>query len=292
MAELSPDIIEQIADACKAGAGDAGGSLSSALDSTMQIVDVAGDGPQSLASLPEELAAPGLGLILQLGDAALALLMPEATNLLPAWYAQPDPTGESKLQTLGQELSMLLLPDDLEISKFTAGAVANLAHALSEAQAADPLGWVQLSLEGDDGKGTFYLCWPLAHPEGFLPKTEPAQPAPEVAGPTAETMTVEEVHGYDIESLPSYSRSLLNIHVPVVVRLASTKMSVEDIVNLGQGSIIQFDKSCDDSLDLEAGGQKLAAGEAVKVGDKFGLRITSIQLPDERYLTVGKKAAG
>jgi hypothetical protein len=40
-------------------------------------------------------------------------------------------------------------------------------------------------------------------------------------------------------------------------------------------------------LDLEAGGIPIAAGEAVKVGDKFGLRITSIRLPEERLLPVG-----
>jgi flagellar motor switch/type III secretory pathway protein FliN len=55
---------------------------------------------------------------------------------------------------------------------------------------------------------------------------------------------------------------------------------------LGPGSIIQFDKSCEEMLELDAGGRRIAMGEAVKVGDKFGLRITSIILPDERFRPV------
>jgi flagellar motor switch/type III secretory pathway protein FliN len=61
---------------------------------------------------------------------------------------------------------------------------------------------------------------------------------------------------------------------------------VREIVQLGPGAIIQFEKSCEEMLELEAGSIPIAAGEAVKVGDKFGLRITSIRLPEERMLPV------
>ena len=88
----------------------------------------------------------------------------------------------------------------------------------------------------------------------------------------------------DAARLPSYSRSLLRIRVPVTVTLAAKRQPVSRIVELGQGSIIQFEKPCDETLDLQVGGHTIAAGEAVKVGDKFGLRITSIILPGERFL--------
>ena len=292
MANLSQEIIEQVVDACKAGAGDAGGSLSSALDNAMQIVDVVAGEPLAASALPEELAGPGLAVALHVGEEAIALLLPEATNLLPPWYTQPDPTGESKLQTLAQELSMLLLPDNLEVGEFAAGAVNNLADALQSAAIAESAACIQLSMSGDDGNGNFYMCWPVASPKALLPEPEtPATTASEPDAAPATTPVAAAADGdceADLESLPTYSRSLLNIRVPVVVKLASTKMAVEDVVNLGPGAIIQFDKSCEDSLDLEAGGNVLAAGDAVKVGDKFGLRITSIRLPDERYQTVGK----
>ena len=292
MANLSQEIIEQVVDACKAGAGDAGGSLSSALDNAMQIVDVVAGEPLAASAIPEELAGPGLAVALHVGEEAIALLLPEATNLLPPWYTQPDPTGESKLQTLAQELSMLLLPENLEVGDFAAGAVNNLADALQSAAIAESAACIQLSMSGDDGNGNFYMCWPVASPKALLPEPEtPATTASEPDAAPATTPVAAAADGdceADLESLPTYSRSLLNIRVPVVVKLASTKMAVEDVVNLGPGAIIQFDKSCEDSLDLEAGGNVLAAGDAVKVGDKFGLRITSIRLPDERYQTVGK----
>ena len=57
-------------------------------------------------------------------------------------------------------------------------------------------------------------------------------------------------------------------------------------MELGPGSIIQFTKSCEDLLELNVENQVIAQGEAVKVGDKFGLRITSMVLPEERFLTI------
>ena len=88
------------------------------------------------------------------------------------------------------------------------------------------------------------------------------------------------------KELPSYSRSLLHIKVPVVVTLASKKQSVDQIVQLGPGSIIQFEKACEEMLELAVGGHPIAEGEAVKVGDKFGLRITSLTPAGERFAPI------
>jgi flagellar motor switch protein FliN len=85
------------------------------------------------------------------------------------------------------------------------------------------------------------------------------------------------------EKLPPYCRSLLKIRVPVVVTLAEKRQPISRIIELGPGSIIQFDKSCEEMLDLAVGNHRVARGEAVKVGDKFGLRVTSIVLPEERF---------
>jgi flagellar motor switch/type III secretory pathway protein FliN len=93
----------------------------------------------------------------------------------------------------------------------------------------------------------------------------------------------------DVEALPNYSRSLLKIKVPVMVTLANKKQPISKIVELVPGSIIQFNKSCDEMLELEVGGQPIAHGECVKVGDKFGLRLTSLTMPDERFQPVAGK---
>jgi flagellar motor switch protein FliN/FliY len=105
---------------------------------------------------------------------------------------------------------------------------------------------------------------------------------------TADAPDQPPQHTSAIEKLPNYSRSLLRIKLPVVVTLARKREPVDRIVKLGPGSIIQFEKSCEDTLDMEIGGLPVATGEAIKVGDKLGLRVDSMILPEERFLPVRK----
>ena len=74
-----------------------------------------------------------------------------------------------------------------------------------------------------------------------------------------------------------------------MVTLAESKQPVENVLAIGPGSIIHFNKPCEDSLALEIDGQKIALGEAVKVGDKFGLWITSMILPEERFWVISNR---
>ncbi len=93
-----------------------------------------------------------------------------------------------------------------------------------------------------------------------------------------------------IRQLPAYAQSLLRVKVPVIVTLASTKMTVNKIIEMVPGTILQFTKTYDSNLTLEIGRQEVAEGEAVKVGDKFGLWITSMTMPEERFWAVNKTA--
>lgn len=90
--------------------------------------------------------------------------------------------------------------------------------------------------------------------------------------------------------MPSYSRSLLKVQVPVHVVLATKKESVGDVMELAPGTIIKFDKSCEEMLQLHVGNQIVADGEAIKVGDKFGFRVSSIQMPHEHFMNVPSKS--
>jgi flagellar motor switch/type III secretory pathway protein FliN len=93
-----------------------------------------------------------------------------------------------------------------------------------------------------------------------------------------------------IRQLPAYAQSLLRVKVPVTVTLASTKTPVSKILEMVPGTILQFTKTYDSNLTLEVGRQEIAEGEAVKVGDKFGLWITSMTMPEERFWAVNKTA--
>jgi flagellar motor switch protein FliN len=82
--------------------------------------------------------------------------------------------------------------------------------------------------------------------------------------------------GGELSGWPTYARGLLKIRVPVHVTLASHRKSIQEITELGPGSIVKFDKTCDEPLDLMVGDRRFAQGEVVKIGDKFGLRIRGL----------------
>jgi flagellar motor switch/type III secretory pathway protein FliN len=86
-----------------------------------------------------------------------------------------------------------------------------------------------------------------------------------------------------LAGLPPYSRSLLRIQVPVVVTLASTTQPVSRVLDLAPGTILHFNKPCDEPLTLNVGRCEVAVGETVKIGDKFGIRVTSMVMPQEKF---------
>ena len=110
--------------------------------------------------------------------------------------------------------------------------------------------------------------------------TEPPTALPAEAPAVAEAVSAEPAAAEDVSTelaaLPTYARGLLRIRVPVQVTLASQRKSIQEIIELGPGSIIKFDKTCDEPLELMVGDRPVAQGEVVKVGDKFGLRIRGL----------------
>ena len=100
--------------------------------------------------------------------------------------------------------------------------------------------------------------------------------------PTTAASQASDLAGH-LVNLPSYSRSLLQIEVPVVVTLATTRLAVKRVLDMGPGTIVHFDKSYDSPLTLSVGHCEVAVGDAVKVGDKFGIRISSMIMPQEKF---------
>lgn len=110
-----------------------------------------------------------------------------------------------------------------------------------------------------------------------------APPAPPSAG--------EEDLAARLATLPPYSRSLLKIQVPVKVTLASKRQPIGRVLELAPGTILHFGKPCDDPLTLCVGTRPVAVGETVKIGEKFGLRITSMVMPDEYFAPIAPSPA-
>jgi flagellar motor switch protein FliN/FliY len=81
---------------------------------------------------------------------------------------------------------------------------------------------------------------------------------------------------------------ILKIEVPVIVRLARCNMPLSRIMDLTPGSILEFDKPADDPLELMINNECIGVGQAVKVGEKFGLRIGHIGSVGVRIEAMGQ----
>ena len=79
-----------------------------------------------------------------------------------------------------------------------------------------------------------------------------------------------------VDSLTAHARGLLRICVPIQLSLASQRKNIQEIIELGPGSIVKFDKTFDEPLELQVNDRTIAFGEDVKVGDKFGVRISGL----------------
>jgi flagellar motor switch protein FliN len=75
---------------------------------------------------------------------------------------------------------------------------------------------------------------------------------------------------------------LLDVPLDLSVELGRARMSIQDLLNLSPGSVIELDKIAGEPLDFMVNGRLVARGEAVVVNDKFGVRITDIISPSER----------
>jgi len=81
--------------------------------------------------------------------------------------------------------------------------------------------------------------------------------------------------GIERKSAEDISR-LLNLRLPVIVKLADKKMTFEAISAMLVGTIIEFDKQATEQLELMIRNKAIGQGKVVRSGDYYGLRITSI----------------
>ncbi len=79
---------------------------------------------------------------------------------------------------------------------------------------------------------------------------------------------------------------ILDIPLTISVELGRTKMVINDMLQLGQGSVIELAKLAGEPLDVYVNGKLMARGEVVLVNDKFGVRLTDIISPAERIKTL------
>jgi flagellar motor switch protein FliN/FliY len=75
---------------------------------------------------------------------------------------------------------------------------------------------------------------------------------------------------------------LLDIPLEVSVELGRTRMLIKDLLQLGQGSVVELDKIAGEPMEILVNNKLVARGEVVVVNEKFGVRLTDIISPTER----------
>lgn len=75
---------------------------------------------------------------------------------------------------------------------------------------------------------------------------------------------------------------LLDVTLQVTVEVGRARMTIQDLLQLGQGSVVELEKLAGEPLDIYVNGKHVARGEAVIVNEKFGVRLTDIISPEDR----------
>ncbi len=80
---------------------------------------------------------------------------------------------------------------------------------------------------------------------------------------------------------------LYDVPLQISVEVGRSKILLKDLLKMGEGYIIELDKLAGDPLDLYVNSRLIARGEAVMVGDKFGIRLTDVVSPMDRVEQLG-----
>lgn len=80
---------------------------------------------------------------------------------------------------------------------------------------------------------------------------------------------------------------ILDIPVTLSMEVGSTSISIRNLLQLNQGSVIELDRLAGEPLDVLVNGTLIAHGEVVVVNEKFGIRLTDVISPSERIKKLG-----
>jgi flagellar motor switch protein FliN/FliY len=107
-------------------------------------------------------------------------------------------------------------------------------------------------------------------------------------------------HGADFKDLTQEAKSprpdsaskrdldfILDIPLEVSAELGRTKLLINELLQLGQGSVIELNKLAGEPLEIYVNAKLVARGEAVVINEKFGIRLTDIISPIERVKQLG-----
>jgi flagellar motor switch protein FliN/FliY len=199
---------------------------------------------------------------------------------------------------------------DLRIGQveYTMGIVSDVARNAASVR-------VDLALSAPDGTtGTVTLVIPepfldrLADATAPEDEIEPMEPTPlrrstpgangrgassgQSAGDDVDVHPVRfpplpEVRGVPMVNVPRSLDLIMDVSMRVTVELGRSSMTVEEVLSLGPGSVVELNKLAGEPVDVLVNEQLIARGEVVVVDENFGVRVTEIVSPRRRAHAIG-----
>lgn len=121
----------------------------------------------------------------------------------------------------------------------------------------------------------------------------PADAGNDAAGAAAEDYEPAELDGLGGESgalLQNGDANLdviLDIPVTLSMEIGRTRVSIQELLQLAKGSVVELDRMAGEPLDVLVNGTLVARGEVVVVNDKFGVRLSDVISTADRVQTLG-----
>jgi flagellar motor switch protein FliN/FliY len=108
------------------------------------------------------------------------------------------------------------------------------------------------------------------------------------AHPNAPKTEISNVHFDELQKTQPQGRTnfnldfILDIPLTLTAELGRSKMLISELLQLGQGSVLELSKLAGEPMDIFVNQRLIARGEVVVVNEKFGVRLTDIVSPAER----------
>lgn len=157
---------------------------------------------------------------------------------------------------------------------------------VSEDDWADAMSEQEDTNSSADAAGEEEDPWAAAMAEQEAAETVEDEPAePEAPAAKAKSASDDIFRPLTPDSGTSSARELemiMDIPVKLTVELGRTKLTIKQLLELAQGSVIELEGLAGEPMDILINGYLIAQGEVVVIEDKYGIRITEIITPSER----------
>lgn len=105
--------------------------------------------------------------------------------------------------------------------------------------------------------------------------------------PAAPSGSVMSTPGMPADGTSRGLDFIYDVPLEVSVEIGRSTILLKDLLRMGEGYVIELDKLAGEPLDLYVNSRLIARGEAVMVGEKFGIRLTDVVSPNERIKNLG-----